>query len=208
MRLQPAVTEYVCWMCLAPDRGGTAAVEATDSLFQHFPEHHRHSGFPSTRAEPLPRRPEHAPYRCPQPLPGGAGPRRTAAKRNDRVFFKTADYGHLCSALLISLSHSLAWKRREQRGGGKLTLLTPACCFTLLGLTGPCLCKHSSSDLLLVVLGQGTALGCVSPLPRVPPPACLWSLSLALLDVCVLIWKSVNSYIMTELLNPSILDIN
>lgn len=37
-------------------------------------------GFPSKRPEPLPQRPEHAPYRCPQPLPGGAGLMQTAAK--------------------------------------------------------------------------------------------------------------------------------
>lgn len=63
---------------------------------------------------------------------------------------------------------------------------TPAGRLAPLGLSRPRLCKHSSSDLLLVVLRQKAALVCLSPLipARIPMSHCLWSLSLSPSCVC------------------------
>lgn len=49
-----------CWTGVVQPRQNS-----TDSLFHHFPEHHRHTTFPSTALpEPLPHQTKHVHYYC------------------------------------------------------------------------------------------------------------------------------------------------
>lgn len=51
---------FHCWTGVVRPRQNS-----TDSLFHHFPEHHRHTSFPSTtQPEPLPHQTKHVHYYC------------------------------------------------------------------------------------------------------------------------------------------------
>lgn len=83
---------------------------STDSLFHHFPEHHRHTSVPSTaQPEPLPHQPKHVRYYCTS-LPERAHLVQVAAIFLLEYFLRLVlSVSVLCSLLLISLPRHWTW---------------------------------------------------------------------------------------------------
>ena len=141
---------------------------STDSLFHHFPEHHRRTFPPTAQPGPLLYQTERAHYYCAR-VPRTADLGHAAATSSGITDFwrPVLCLSVPCSLLLRRPSHhytKLWWQQHSRKGANPSH---PGLLLHSAGITRARLCKHSSSELLLVtaLFWQKATLGCVSPSP-------------------------------------------